>query len=266
MNLFRRPRRKSAPPSSHLARRLPQFRYAAAPTIDQVHFICGLHRSGTTLLERLLVSRFDVSCLRASVPESEGQHLQSVYMPASHYGGPGKFAFSKDARTEIDALTDYAAHRERLLGDWQRFTVGDSPILLEKSPPNLTKIGWLRKVFAGTRFVVMTRDPRAVSGATQKWSKTSLYELMLHWNAAYSQAMEAFSDEDCILLRYEDLVDDPTAEVARVAAFLGLSPRKDEVEIEGRYRELSNSNGKYLAAHRGNVYGQGIWSQLGYSF
>ena len=173
------PGRKPAP-RPPLAR-LEGITYTDDPVIERLVFICGLHRSGTTALERLLVSRYRLACLRANRPVSEGQHLQSVYSPARAFGGPGRFAFSRAMMQELEGLRDHADCRERILADWRRFVVGTAPVLLEKSPPNLTKIWWLRSVFPGSRFVVVTRDPRAVAAATQKWSGTSLTELMLHW-------------------------------------------------------------------------------------
>lgn len=246
--------------------RFAELDYVHDPQIDRIVFICGLHRSGTTLLERLLSARCDTSCLRARVIESEGQHMQRVYAPATRYGGPGRFAFSA-ARADADltALGDPVARGRDVLAAWRGFVVGESPVLLEKSPPNLTKIAWLRQAFPGSRFVIMTRDPRAVAGATRKWSGTSLPELVMHWSAAYSRALADFADNDCIALRYEDLMDDPTAELDRLAAFLDLAPRRNGSGLEERHRTLSNSNTRYIAAHDGMTYGMGAWDSFGYS-
>lgn len=245
--------------------RLESLDYNDTPKLERIVFVCGLHRSGTTLLERLLAARYELSYLRAKVPESEGQHMQSVYRPAHHYGGPGRFAFSHAMRDDLPDLWKARDCRERIMAEWSRFVVGDSPTLIEKSPPNLTKIDWLRQVFPESRFVIMVRDPRATSGATQKWSGTSLAELMMHWNAAYSQAMAAFREEDCVVIRYEDLTDAPEAEIGRVAEFLQLVPRATPGMTDDRHKELRNSNARYFEMHDGTVYGAGIWERFGYN-
>lgn len=247
-----------------VAARIESEDYNGNPQISSLVFICGLHRSGTTLLERMLTAQFELSCLRATVPESEGQHMQNVFASARGFGGPGAFAFSRRMREELQQLTDYAGCRERILQDWSRFVVGSAPVLLEKSPPHLTKIWWLRRVFPGCRFIIVTRDPRAVAAATQKWSKTSLPELMMHWNAAYSQADADFSEADCIISRYEDFVEQPGAEMQRLGAFLQVPARRGAVAMEERFAELENSNPKYIEAHEGTVYGRGVWDRFGY--
>lgn len=244
--------------------RIEALDYNDNPKIEKLIFICGLHRSGTTLLERKIVSQYDVSHLRASVPESEGQHLQQVFPSARKFGGAGRFAFSTEMVAALDDLPPPEECRERILKDWSRFVVGDGSTLLEKSPPNLTKIDWLRKVFPGSRFVIMMRDPRAVSAATLKWSKTSLPELMMHWNVAHTSAMQSFREDDCTVIRYEDLCADPDAELKRVADFLGLVPRADTQQVEERHGELRNSNGKYIDMHGDIRYGVGLWERFGY--
>ena len=179
------------------------------------------------------------------------------------FGGPGRFAFSRAMMQELEGLRDHADCRERILADWRRFVVGTAPVLLEKSPPNLTKIWWLRSVFPDSRFVVVTRDPRAVAAATQKWSGTSLTELMLHWNTAYSHALDDFRVEDSIHLRYEDLTAHPDDEIARLGAFLECEARPEPGPLEENYTRLRNSNARYIAAHEGTRYGAGIWDRFG---
>lgn len=263
MSILRQLKRKFGG-SGYTARRLPDVVYNDGPVIERLVFICGLHRSGTTLLERMLAARFKVSYLRASVPESEGQHMQSVYRAAVHFGGPGRFAFSDEMRAEIASLQSHEDCRMRIISEWSRFVVGDSPILLEKSPPNLTKIQWLRDVFPASHFIIMGRDPRAASAATQKWSKTPLLDLMRHWHEAYSAALEDFRDTDCTIIRYEDLCEHPEEEINRIAQFVELEPRSVSDSLEERHSKLKNSNAKYLEMHAGKEYGPGVWNDFGY--
>lgn len=244
--------------------RLEGENYVLAPRIERLAFVCGLHRSGTTLIERVLVDRFEVACLRADVPESEGQHMQSVYAPARNFGGPGRFAFSQKIVDEAERIGTGPDVQDALLADWSRFVVGDAPVLVEKSPPNLVRIAWLRAVFPGSCFVIVVRDPRAVAAATQKWSGSSLPEMMMHWNAAHSRALDDFDPADCVVVRYEDFCADAETELARIAGLAALTPRTETSGVEHRFQAFRNSNADYITAHEGQIYGRAVWRELGY--
>jgi hypothetical protein len=226
-------------------------------------FICGLHRSGTTLLENHMRSQFLLTALSAPVPENEGQHLQDVYPAAIEYGGPGRFAFSPEMRMTAEAEgTDRA--RLRLLECWSSWATEQTDTLLEKSPPNLTKIAWLRKVFPGAKFIVMTRDPRVAAAATIKWAKTSIEELIFHWQVAHEAALEDEAD-DCLRLRYEDYCENPERHLAMIGARFGLEPSSDAATKDDRFKDTRNSNSKYLADCTPRNFGTGIWREFGYA-
>lgn len=231
---------------------------------DRHIFICGLHRSGTTLLESLLSARYDAARLRAPVPENEGQHLQDVYPIARAFGGPGAFAFAPEMHPEPPGPDEANRFRARLTRCWRSWTDGESSTLIEKSPPNLTKIGWLRAVFPGARFIVITRDPRVVAAATQKWSKTPISELMRHWNVAYAAAAAMLRDEDCTILRYEDLCAFPEMVLGRVARETGLTPRPTPLLGDARFETLRNTNERYLSRLASRKWGSGSWERFGY--
>lgn len=78
-------------------------------------FIGGLHKSGTSLLSRILADHPQISCFaNTGAPEDEGQHLQSVYRPARFHGGPGKFGFSPEAHLTDASPLICAGNRARL--------------------------------------------------------------------------------------------------------------------------------------------------------
>jgi hypothetical protein len=227
-------------------------------------FICGLHRSGTTLLENYLFANFSVSALRAPVPENEGQFLQDVYKPAKNYGGPGKFAFNQAMQADLRELCDYSNYATRLLESWSRHRVGTSQFLLEKSPPNLTKIWWLRRVFPDAIFIVWTRDPRAVSAATLKWSKTNLDDLLQHWNTAYTLA-RADIDENTVTMRYEDFCESPEDCIRKSGIGELLERRSIPLPLPHRFSNVTNSNNAYIKLFQNlNTPTVGVWEHFGY--
>src|SRR5579862_5824222 len=145
-------------------------------------FICGLHRSGTSLIHRCMGDHPDISAFAdTGAPEDEGQHLQSVYPTARAHGGPGRFGLDADSHlTETSPLvTD--ANRRRLLEEWLPHWDLSRRLLVEKSPPNLVRIRFLRALFPGSRFIVITRHPAVIACATQRSAITTLTSLVHHW-------------------------------------------------------------------------------------
>jgi hypothetical protein len=195
------------------------------PDDHQLAFVCGLHRSGTSALARVLGEHPQVSNLSGTgVKEDEGQHLQDVYLRARKHGGPGRFAFAPGAHlTEAEArrVPDAAS---RLLASWTPYWDLDAAVLLEKSPPNLLMTRFLQELFPEARFVAILRHPVVVALSTSKWIRLgSLHRSVEHWLRAHEIfAEDARSLRNVHVVRYEQLVADPTAPLAGVGRFLGL--------------------------------------------
>jgi hypothetical protein len=196
--------------------------------------------------------------------ENEGQHLQDVYPQAFVHGGAGRFAFSPAMHPKPPQLDECKRLRERLIACWTPWIDGDEPVLLEKSPPNLTKINWLRSVFPGSRFVILVRDPRAVASATIKWSGGTLTDLIYHWHVGHSAALRSIGD-DCHVVRYEDLCKKPAETIAELAEALRLPLRSKPTPLPQRFREIDSTNDKYLAVWPDLVLGTGCWTDFGYN-
>jgi hypothetical protein len=237
---------------------------------NQLVFICGLHRSGTTLIHDYICKNYDIMRIaQARVPEDEGQFLQDVFAVEKPYGGPGSFAFFKQMQFDpvFDTLAAAKA-RERLLRLWSAWDDSSSNTLIEKSPPNIVRISYLRSIFPGAKFVIWTRDPRAVSLATHKWHSLPIQTLMMHWCVAYMKAFEDLSD-DCILTSYEDFCLSPDTQLERIAKFCNLEKKVQSSEIQGRFQLVKNTNPEYIERFPKNFKFRGsvkAWEIFGYSF
>ena len=193
----------------------------------QLVFLAGLHRSGTTLLARLLAAHPEISGFSGTgVPADEGQHLQTVYPEAATYGGPGRFGFAPESHlTEESPLVSEESARA-IFEQWSRHWDLARPVLLEKSPPNLLKTRFLQALFPGSAFVVIVRHPIPVSIPTAKWRGTRRYDrLLAHWlrcHALFEADREHLGRVH--VLTYEQLVRDPAGVLRGIFEFLGLEP------------------------------------------
>jgi Sulfotransferase family len=193
----------------------------------QLVFLAGLHRSGTTLLARLLAAHPEISGFSGTgVPADEGQHLQSVYPAAAAYGGPGRFGFDPELHlTETSPLVSEANARA-IYEEWSAYWDLSRPVLLEKSPPNLLKTRFLQALFPGSAFVVIVRHPIPVSIPTARWRGTRRYgRLIEHWLSCH--ALFEFDRERLErvhVLSYEQLVADPSGVLRGIFEFLELDP------------------------------------------
>lgn len=196
-------------------------------------FVGGLHRSGTSPLARLVSAHPQVSGLRdTGKTEDEGQHLQSVYPPASSYGGPGHFA--RDPRAHLVETSPLVCAQSALAlrQAWDPYWDLSAPNLLEKSPPNLVMGRFLQALFPGSALVMVIRHPVTVALSTKKWTRllsrdprryASLRKLVEHWLIAHRLLIEDLPYlREVRVVRYEALVTHPEATLGAVADFLHL--------------------------------------------
>ncbi len=193
-------------------------------------FIGGLHRSGTSLLFQCLRHHPHISSFaNTGVPEDEGQHLQTVYRPAYQEGGPGRFGFRPAMHLTETSSIATPENASRLFSEWRPHWDLRKPVLLEKTPQNLIQTRFLQALFPQADFVMMMRHPVAVSYATQRWNRTSLFSLLRHWCHCH----ELFEQDRpylkrILVVRYEDFVADPIRQLESVYRFLDLPPCFDE--------------------------------------
>ena len=207
-------------------------------------FICGMPRSGTSMLGRNIGRLVDCTDLKnTGTIEDEGQNVQDVYPTAHELGGPGRFGFDGRAhRTESSTLL--APEKvAKLKASWHRYWDDGKRICVEKTPGNLLATRFLQAAFEDSYFIVIRRHPVPVAMASQKWkfNVTSLDNLFRHWlhcHALYEGDRKYL--KRVYELRYEDYVEDQDKYHKEIATFIGTQvpepPKEDAYRYVAQWR------------------------------
>ena len=185
-------------------------------------FIVGLPRSGTTLIERILVSHGDVQTI--GEVNAFAIAARRVFRPnAPGLINPAIIAASRVA-DPLAIAADYTTHTA-YLGDGSAYTI-------DKRPDNYEYAGLIRRAFPDAIIILMDRDPmdalfgaykRAFAPGAHGWSYTfddlaahyrHFRGLTAHWKATLGDAV--------IEVSLETLIERPEAEIRRLLDRCGL--------------------------------------------
>jgi hypothetical protein len=216
-------------------------------------FVCGLHRSGTSLITRSLAEHPEVTGFKdTGVIEDEGQFLQSVMPLEIAHGGVGRFGFDARAHLTEGSPLNTSANARKLLAEWNRHWDSAKQVRIEKTPSNLLRMRLLAELIQPSHFIIVTRHPVAACLATLKWTEGNIFSLLSHWVHCYRMARsDALRLPSVIWTSYEAFVADPEGERNRLLAFAGLPP------CAGLSSPVRNENEKYFAQWRARYFGDG---------
>lgn len=200
--------------------------------------IVGFPRSGTTLLSRILNAHPDI----ASPPETglmsgAGRFLTEL----TEIEGPPLGVQTGLAYAGIPTEDLHAALRGMLFGFLDRIAAGKR-IWVEKTATDIFHLERLEPLLVGhVRFICLVRNPLDVVPSNAALARTmggqllELYGQTRGINSEYDGIAKAWVErqtvldefsarhpEDCIGLRYEDLLDDPDQTLRRLFAFAGV--------------------------------------------
>jgi hypothetical protein len=189
-------------------------------------FIGGLHRSGTSLLARLIGAHPQIAAISdAPVPENEGCYLTGAIPHTARHGIPGHFATDPAQHYVEGCSLDRMDTRQRIEADWGPWYDADAHWRVEKSPVNLTRTRLLQSLFPLSHFLIVVRNPRFVAAAMRKWSDAGDAALLRYWCEAHAIVLEDFAYlHHAMIVRYEDLVASQQRLMAAIWSFLDLAP------------------------------------------
>jgi hypothetical protein len=174
--------------------------------------VCGLFRSGSTLVEQILGAHSRVTA---------GGELDLVPALVARIDGYPEAVPAADART---------------LEDWRDFYRSglpphDATLLTDKRPDNFLHLGLIKTLFPDAKIVHTRRDPldNLLSLYFLHLDPGMAYALDLadaaHWHGQYERLMahwKSLYPNDIFDLDYDELVREQRPVIERLLAFLGL--------------------------------------------
>lgn len=193
-------------------------------------FIVGMHRSGTTLLERMLAGHSKIG----DAGETSAFHAQlELAVDIGAPAGPDAAFATATARADFDAVArGYAAS--------SRWLSRGNPFFTEKLPQNFFNVGFIAKAMPQARFLHLSRDPTdtCFSNLRTLFSGAALYtydqaelsafflqyrRMMAHWHSVLpGQVLD---------IPYDQLVADPAGMAEKVAAHCGVDYEPGMIDI-----------------------------------
>jgi len=199
-------------------------------------FIGGLHRSGTSLLAKVLSQHPSISGFsNTGVVEDEGQFLQTVYPDDNVHGGAGRFVFDPGAHLTETSSIITENNKEKLWKEWSSYWDLEKRVLIEKTPGNLIKARFLQSMLPNCYFIFILRHPIANALANYKWSGTGIYSLIHHWVLGHELMKSDIPHLDNLLvLSYESFTKQPDNALLQIEDFLDLNHFSYNFDINGQ--------------------------------
>ena len=195
-------------------------------------FVVGFPRSGTTMFEQMLGSHSRV------VTSDEAPFIRDVVRDIESMGAAGGTQERGGYPGALVSLTAeqcaelrgcYWAHARKRLGP----TI-DSRVLVDKQPLNIAFLACIGRIFPGAKVIVVVRDPMdtVLSCFMQAFTPN---QATVHFSSLkrtadlYARVMSLWLETrdstgvDALMVRYEDVIDNPRKEVTRCLQHIGLS-------------------------------------------
>ena len=220
-------------------------------------FIVGMHRTGTTLLERMLGNHSEVR---------EGGELYDfpaeLRLASNHHFAGALDLGTAEAASQLDASAIGRGYLART-----RWRAGDRRALVDKLPSNHLNVGFIRRALPAARILHVQRAPMdtCFSNLKELFSNACAYSydfdelaghyagyrrLMAHWHAQMPKGL--------LDVAYEDLVADPESQCRRVLAHCGLGFEAACLDVAGNAGAVNTASSAQVRqpVHRRSV---GAW-------
>lgn len=234
---------------------------SASSTVQQPSipiFIVGMHRSGTTLMERMLSGHSLVG------DAGETSAVDAQMQEATDHALPGRYD-TEIARRAGSADFDAIA---RGYVEAARWLSRGRPFFTEKLPMNFWNVGFIAKALPQARILHLQRDPvdtcfsnlrTLFAGvATYSYVQEELAGFYLEYRRMMDHWRAVLPPGRMLDVRYDDLVADPETVAAGIASFCGLPYEAAMVDVtrsDGRVATASAALARQgIRRDRGQVW------------
>lgn len=216
-------------------------------------FIISLPRSGSTLLQRLMMGHSSIdSCGEPWLALPIMTQVKDECIIANY--GHRSAARSIEAYFEgVPRGKDlyYEASRKFLLDLYAARAKENIECFVDKTPRYFRILEELRKMFPDTIFVVLIRNPLSVFGSMLNFIKGDLKHLPMwwnDWNEGHRRIGEWIdSDDNTLIVRYEHLVANPREVVSLVTEAFGLEFEENQLQaLNARQLDRGDPTGMAL--------------------
>jgi len=237
-------------------------------------FIVGLQKSGTTLLNRLLMEQAHVFTAPFKL---EGRQFWGDDPPFTPTAEPCGLLYQKHQGRRGHTLKaeDFNQHDQHTLQQRLAKVEPAAPVIMNKNPYNTVRIGWLKTMFPQARIVAIVRQPMANVfsllkkhiphqhrglGPEEGWwgvkpdgwqavSQGNLIRQIAHQYRLVNQQLLDHLEQVDLLIDYAGLCADPSAVVGRITGWFGYQPEAAIEAIPSRDHEY-RTGGRLLSLNR----------------
>lgn len=220
-------------------------------TDTELLFLCGFPSSGTDLLKNILNAHPDIYIggefpFLPSLAENYGPVVRrdavgGLIEDLKEIDVYHNFRSPDLAVSSLPAECSVADIFSRMLSADKRKWKGN------KTPQNTENIDKLKKLFPRAKFILIIRDIRDVALSWEnKWGKDALlcaskWDLRMRRGANAMQQLEG----DCLIVKYESLLDDLKATAQKICSFLQIEFHPDMLEFDKHVDEIIDGKLNY---------------------
>lgn len=201
-------------------------------------FIVGFPRSGTTLIENMLLKQGDVTLLEET--DSAATFCQQLQGIGGIEALTGNLKVPVDEENKSTAIAKLNSLADDYLKHLKAYapTISSGTLIVDKMPLNFPYLPAMLTLFPKAKVLCCVRHPKAVALSCLQFEEINLYSVDAFANA-YDKVFSCWNKlqpalgERTMTIKYETLVSEPESTLEALMQYVGLSKREGGVERGG---------------------------------